>query len=265
MKLKHTTILIILVSSFACERVIDINLNEANPKIVIEANIHNKREGTFVKITRTGSFFEPYAPDMVSGAKITLANLLTTYTFSESSNGIYSVDKIGNFIPDSYTLTVDIDDETYEAESRMPASVPINYITSEYVSKNIFQDEGYVVYYSFIDPEDDTNFYRMRYSLNGELQNDGNDYVLISDEMFNGKSIQIQIYGTRFEKGDTVEIELMSIDESTYDYFNTLVEAIAQNTMESAAPANPNSNFSNGALGYFSAYSSDTKRIIIGD
>lgn len=265
MRLKQIAIFIILVSFFSCERVIDINLNEANPKIVIEANVHNKREGCLVKITRTGSFFKPYTPEIVSNATITLKNQLTTYTFTENTNGNYSIDKIGNLMPTSYSLSVEIDGERYDAESTMPVAIPISYIISEYVTRNIFQDEGYIVNYSFIDPEDENNFYRIRYSLNGELQNDGNDYFLMTDEMFNGKSIQMQIYGIRFEKGDTVEVELMSIDKSTYDYFNTFVELIAQNSMESAAPANPKSNFSNGALGYFSAYSSDKKQIIVGN
>lgn len=265
MRLKHLTIFIVLISCFSCERVIDINLNEANPKIVIEANIHNKREGSLVKITRTGSYFKPYTPEMVSDAKITLKNQLTTYTFTENANGIYNIDKIGNLIPTNYTLSVEIDGERYEAESKMPTPISINYIISEYVAKNIFQDEGYIVNYSFFDPENEENFYRVRYLLNGELQNDDNDYFLISDEMFNGKSIQMQIHGTRFIKGDTVEVELMSIDKSTYDYFNTFVQVIAQNSMESAAPANPKSNFTNGALGYFAAYSSDKKQIIVGN
>jgi hypothetical protein len=66
-----------------------------------------------------------------------------------------------------------------------------------------------------------------------------------------------------FQKTDTLIVELQSIDKATYDYFTTL-ESISGNVMEqTASPANPISNFNNGALGYFSAYSFDRKIVII--
>jgi hypothetical protein len=60
-------------------------------------------------------------------------------------------------------------------------------------------------------------------------------------------------------------VELQSIDKSVYNYFQTL-ESISGNAMQqTASPTNPISNFSNGALGYFSAYTFDRKKVIIKD
>ncbi|HBL77843.1 MAG: hypothetical protein A2W90_01950 [Bacteroidetes bacterium GWF2_42_66] len=265
MKRNPVSILIIALSFASCERVIDINLNEANPKIVIEANIHNNNSDCLVKITRTGNYFLPYTPEKVSKAVISLTNQLTEYSFSEIEEGVYRINKIGKLIPTSYSLSVNVDGELYEAVSKMPTPVRLNYLNFEYVEETYLQDAGYRVNFSLTDPKDEENHYRVRYSVNGELQNDGNDYYLITDELFNGNSVQMQLYGKRFDKGDKVTVELMSIDKNAYDYFNTLLDVIAQSTIESTAPANPKSNFSNGALGYFSAYSSDIKFIIVGE
>jgi hypothetical protein len=61
--------------------------------------------------------------------------------------------------------------------------------------------------------------------------------------------------------GDYVTVALQSIDKGVYEYFRTLNQA--NNSGQSATPANPVSNFSNGALGYFSAYAVKVKSIFI--
>lgn len=259
-----TWIVSVALLLISCERIVDINLNDANPKIVIEANVHNHIDNCLVKISSTGNFFSAYTPNMISGAKLSLSNETTEYSFLESEDGIYILNKTGKLSLSNYKLVVDYDGVQYVAESQMPNPVKITYLNYDYKGKTLFYDAGYVVNYSFIDPKDEVNYYRVRYFLNGELQSDESDYFIITDEMFNGNSIQMQLHGGRFETGDTVKVELMSIDKDIYDYFNTLIEVISLNSMESAAPANPTSNFSNGVLGYFSAYSSDVKTIIIG-
>jgi hypothetical protein len=51
-----------------------------------------------------------------------------------------------------------------------------------------------------------------------------------------------------------------SVDSGVYTYLRTLQQTINQN---SATPANPLSNITGGALGYFSAYSYSSQTVII--
>jgi hypothetical protein len=51
----------------------------------------------------------------------------------------------------------------------------------------------------------------------------------------------------------------LSVDQGVYTYFYTLNQNTGRN---SGAPANPVSNITNGALGYFNAYSVTTKKFI---
>jgi len=265
--MKHQFIYLALVVSLltACERVIDIDLNEADSKIVIEANIHNGDDANIVRITKTGSFLVADTVVMVTGAKITLEDGISTYPFFEIEDGIYELDKLGRLFPTTYTLKVEVDGEIYEASSTMHSAVELKYLSSKFEKETVFQNEGYSVSFGFKDPVDEVNYYRVKYYLNGHLQNNREDYFLRKDELFNGNLVQMQIYTTRFIKGDTVDVELMSIDKNTYDYFSTLINVMMQAGIESAAPANPKGNFSNGALGYFSAYSSDMAGIVVKD
>jgi hypothetical protein len=54
---------------------------------------------------------------------------------------------------------------------------------------------------------------------------------------------------------------LQCIGNGAYEYFSTLSQS--SSGMQSSTPSNPASNFSNGALGYFSAYSVRSETIIV--
>ena len=56
-------------------------------------------------------------------------------------------------------------------------------------------------------------------------------------------------------EGEIIELEIQTIDLRTYDYLNSLA-------MSEDSSANPISNFTNGYLGYFSAYSSVRMQIV---
>lgn len=263
MKNKLILIIGLITCLSSCEKVIEIDLNEANPAIVIEANVHNNSDSCLVRITKTGSYFKAYSAEMVSGADIVLENEFFRYRYNEIEDGIYKLAKIGKLALGEYVLKVTVGGESYEAASEMPSPVKIEYLVSEYEEGSLFEDGGYRVNFGFKDPEFENNYYRIRYYINDSLQNSENDYFLIDDDVFNGNSLEMAIYGERFDENDTVKVELMSIDKNTYEYFNTFQNIIGDDRMDTAAPANPNSNFNNGALGYFSAYSSDFKTIVV--
>ena len=71
--------------------------------------------------------------------------------------------------------------------------------------------------------------------------------------------------------GDFITVDLMSIDKATFDYYLTAnsVNASGSNgrgpSSTSAAPTNPVTNWNNNALGYFSAYTSSQKTIVLSD
>ena len=59
-------------------------------------------------------------------------------------------------------------------------------------------------------------------------------------------------------KGDVISVWLECIDKGVFEYFRTANSEGGQN----ASPANPVSNITNGALGYFSACSVSKDSII---
>jgi hypothetical protein len=61
-----------------------------------------------------------------------------------------------------------------------------------------------------------------------------------------------------------VKVLLQSIDKNVFDYFTMLDQVMSDGFInQTATPANPTSNFDNGALGYFSACAVRSKTIVI--
>ena len=246
-----------------CEKVIDVDLNKAVPKLVIEANLSGTLQIAEVKLSKTVSYFETEPITNVTDAVVCLKNQYgEKYQLTEDSDGFYRLHD-GLFSSGTkYTITVEYENEIYMAESTLNPMVRIDSLAAVYNDGFTVLDKGYNVNLYFHDPAEIFNYYRLKIHVNGKLQNGPGDYIFFDDETINGQFVQLRIRSKTFEKGDTVCYELLSLDKGAYDYFNSLEELISVNPV-SAAPANPVPIFSNGALGYFSAWNSDKETIII--
>ncbi|MCF6358624.1 MAG: DUF4249 domain-containing protein, partial [Draconibacterium sp.] len=162
----------------------------------------------------------------------------------------------------TYNLSVNIETEKYESSSKLNRVVLIDSLIYYYDDGFAFLDEGYVVKIYFVDPPDKNNYYRIKIFENDTLKNGAEDLFVFDDRLIDGQSLEVNMRGVIFDLGDTVSIQLISLDKGAYEYFKTFQELINVNP-GSAAPANPTSNITNGALGYFSAWSADEKTVII--
>lgn len=249
-----------------CEKVIEVDLSDSKPVIVIEATINNGKDPFIVLVSKTSSYFGAASDsNQVSGAKVSLRieNGKAKY-FKETSPGVYKLEKTPVYSNNWYIVDVEYDGITYSARSYLPPPVPIIDVSISYFDGLGFFDSGYKINTFVRDPYDQTNYYRLKLYVDGLVVNTEGDSDLYSDKLFDGKTIGlIQHSSVVFSKTDNVLVELQSIDQSAYNYFSTLANITGVDLVQSASPANPISNFSNGALGYFSAYSFDRKLISI--
>ncbi len=263
--IKTSYILLLLTMVIcSCEKVIDIDLNVAHPQVVIEGKICNAENESSVRVTWSGSYFNELTDNSVMGAVVVLEDERGfKNVLSEGENGIYRMNEFVPMMNHEYTLSVEIDGINYQASSLMYPPVKIDSIGVVHRKESFLFKEGYYVTCNFTDPVSYANYYRIKVLVNGEFINTSDNNYIIKDKLFNGKSIKVSLRRKLFDIGDKVTIELQSIDEKNYEYFTTLQEITGGNSANSAAPSNPVSNFTNGALGYFSAYSFDSHSLII--
>ena len=251
----------ILISFFSCEKVIDINLNEADKKIVIEGNLSNiSGSPAEIKVSQTKAFEEDNNFNGISGATVTIHINDTTYTLAENSAGIYRTNACKGVPGSTYQLAVTINGVTYTSTSFMPLQlVSLDTLTVEDLAFG--GSSNLTIYPSYKDPPGPGNSYRLVEYQNGVqikrvfAQNDEiSDGLIITRPLINPDG--------DLKKGDTVRVDLQCIDPAIYKYWFSLDES-ATGENQSATPTNPITNISGGALGYFSAYSVSSYTIAV--
>ena len=246
----------------SCEDVIDINLKNTEPKLVIESTITDQAGPYIVKLTKTEDYFDPGIYPIVSGADVIISDDLGNIdTLQETENGIYQTGIIQGLTGTTYSLSVWTEGKQYSAISTMPEKVNIDSLSSEFIEATPRFDDGYIIKCNFTDPPGINNYYRFKLYQKGELVN--NDIYLRDDLVFDGNIVKIPIMTEVFQINDTVTVELLSLNKTTYDYFKTLADITEDGMGRGTAPANPVTNLSNGAMGYFGAFTISSMTIII--
>lgn len=244
----------------SCQKVIDVDLNSASPKYVIEGEVHNLSEPCRIRVTKTKNFSENNDFEGVTNAFVLVSdNTGTMDTLHYTNNGFYESPSLTGVPGRTYYMSVKIGDETFTATSQMPQ--PVNFDTLFTVDFTGFIDTVKLLNVLYMDPGGVKNYYRYVLTLNGEqIEN----IYIGDDDLNNGLPVVRNIYYGRadnqFLAGDSVTLEMQCIDKAVHHYFFTLDQTISQS---SAAPTNPVSNISGGALGYFSAHTKQRRSIVI--
>ncbi|MFA5573841.1 MAG: DUF4249 domain-containing protein [Brumimicrobium sp.] len=261
-------ILIVFISTTACRKIIDLEVTDTEPKLVIEGVYDATNERVDVKITKTINVFSSDTFPIITGANVTIYDENNNAsTLNDNGDGTYSLENYLPIFNSIYRMKVEIGSSVYEAEDYLIEVNQIDSLTYEYKSGSfLIGEDGYAVYMYGSDPPGIRNFYRLIKIINHEYQTDISDQLLFDDEFGDGSTIKLTLFGSTFQLHDTVRIEVRSLSEQTFKYQSSML-ATAGNSGFSAAPANPISNW-NGpeeCLGNFSVYGFSTDSIVVGN
>lgn len=249
--MRHIFLFILLLSTLlwsSCEDVINVNLNGANPQLVIVGVVSNWANEQQVTISRTVAFDKDYASEPVSGAEVeVVAGSGRVFRFVEQTPGSYVAANFQGRQNERYDLHVRVAGREFTATSTMP-----NLVTADSIGtavRNLFGEEQKFISIKYQDPPEVPNYYRYLWSVNGRAF----EMLYVTRDKFNdGKYISEDLadFDVELFSGDSVVVQMQCIDKAAYDFWNA-VQSINPGT---AAPANPPSVFGDGALGYFSAH-----------
>jgi hypothetical protein len=246
----------------SCQKVIDLHLNTVSGKYVIEGNITNLPGPYTVTIGQTGDVSDDSRFNGVSQAIVTLRdNTGTSEALQEKSPGVYQTAFLVGKEGRTYYLDITVGKERFSAVSVMPSLVPLDSIYATDVMN--YDKKVKAVVPVFTDPPEKGNCYRINQTINGVL-----DKTLYSenDDFINGQPNSSALLrpdpDSTLHAGDRVDIEMQCIDAAVYKYWFSLDESSLGNN-NSNLPANPVTNIQGGALGYFSAHTSQTRSVIV--
>ncbi|MBL4710186.1 MAG: DUF4249 domain-containing protein [Flavobacteriales bacterium] len=273
MKNLKNILLLLTAATFlsSCEDVIELELENVAPRLVIEANISDQNGPYTVTLSETGDFYEDNTFPPRIGATVTIFDELGNREFlTEVSPGIYQTATLQGVKGITYTLEINSEGKNYMASSRIPNQInPIDTITTSFLEESIFQEEGYFATVSLQDVPNVKNYYRYKIFVNGKVyifnqDVEGEDEIeddnlyLDGDRFSDGQYLEVS-FPVKLNIGDSIKVELHHINKESFDYYRTLIDAIGESGV--AAPSNPISNFGKQALGNFNAYSFDSKTI----
>ena len=270
-KILYISSLILSLFLYSCEEVVNVDLDTASPRLVVDASI-NWEQGTDgaqqkIKLTTTTSYYSTTVP-VVSGATVFVKNSSNTiFNFIEiPSTGEYVCT---NFIPqlnEIYTLTVISNGQTYNATETLKSVASIQDIVQDN-NGGITGDQAEIKTF-FTDPAGEDNYYMFKYKYSNRTKL---DYQVSDDRFFQGNSFFSLSDNEDLSTGDQITVTHYGVSRSYYNYMNILL-SVAGNTGGGPFQSPPATvrgnlinatNFNNYALGYFRLSETDSGNYII--
>lgn len=270
-KIHLFSLIAMMLMLFSCEDVVNVDLDNAPPKLVIDASI-NWQKGTAgniqkIKLTTTTSYYSNVIPT-VSGAIITIqssGNQLYTFTETPNTGEYHCTD----FVPEmnqTYTLTVIQNGQTYTATETLKPVAAITTIDQNNAGGFSGNDIEIKTFYN--DPPDEENYYLYKYSYPNVIKP---DFYVDQDTFFQGNLFFSISQNSDLIPGDQITVSHFGISKTYYNYMSVLL-SIAGNTGGGPFQSPPatvrgniinTTNFDNFALGYFRLSEVDTRNYTI--
>ncbi|TRX71745.1 DUF4249 domain-containing protein [Carboxylicivirga sp. M1479] len=255
---------VLLGSMPSCEEVIDIDLNDSDPKLSIDGKIEMGQTAQ-IQLSYTTDYFSEEAPNYETDAIVNIKELNgRVETLIHQGKGLYTGNIVIGREGFEYELEINVDDKTYLGKSSM--LTPTEILNIEYLEFDGFggseEETEYQLQIVLKNNPLEENYYLLKYYINGSDKED--TYSVYSHEFFpNEETIEFSPMRFIFTKDDVVTVKAYSIDEGTYDYYSQLDEIIDPHGGGSSTPFNPASNMGQDVLGYFRAWSFDQKTVQI--
>lgn len=249
-----------ILSLISCEEVVNVDLDTAPAKLVIDASI-NWEKGTpgnlqTIKLTTTTGYYSNVIPS-VSGATVFITNSTNTvFSFVEetANTGEYICNNFVPVIDETYVLTVNYAGQTYTATEKM---IPVPEITSVAQRDDAgFSGEDIEVKFFFQDNGSQTNSYMSRFVT---PVNAFPEFEVYDDRFEQGNQMFGLYSNEDLKAGETIDFTLYGISTQYYNYMDILIGISGSNsggpfqTTPTTVRGNiiNQTNESNYCLGYF--------------
>jgi hypothetical protein len=272
-----------------CEKTVSFKLEEATPRLVVEAVIENQ-EYPLVFLSKSMNFFSSIdintiTNNFVHNAEVYITSDLQTMQLKEYAVPVgnytfyyYSADLASNFFRGNlnrkYSLRIVSEGKEYTASTTIPPitkhidsvywkPAPLNNPPEKvlFVAK-VTDPPGYGDYIRYFTKQNSDPFYPGLTSVYDDHLVDGTTYE-VQVERGVDRNVDHPDGYTYFNKGDTVTLKLCNIDKATFDFWRTMEFSYSNIGNPFSSPTKVSGNISGGALGYFGGYAVQYRRVII--
>jgi hypothetical protein len=208
----------------SCEDVVDVDLNETEPRLVIEASINwfknTAGNEQTIKLSLSAPFFDENVPP-ANGAIIQITDT-NSNVFNFTEDGTTGVYINTNFIPvidETYTLIINYNGETYSAEETLKSVSPIDFVEQNNDGGFTGEDIELKAYYT--DPANEENYYFFEFISDIPVVPTLEVY---EDRFTDGNQIFGFYTEEDLEAGDDVTIRNYGVSKRFYDFMFILLQ-----------------------------------------
>jgi len=261
---KSPLYLLLGVCVWACRTEYDVDGSQGEKKFVVNGLVTTLADSSRIILSYTSDNYRTGSVEYVSNAKVTVSDgdgNLVAFTPS-LKNGKYTAYKgYAAKVGKKYRLTVVADGVAYEAYDTLLPVTPIKKL--DYEKRILGNGELLYQVYYYVDKQQGTNYYKSIQYKNQTLYRFYNRLTVYVDVALNEKNNKLPA-SILHSKKDTARIDLLSLSEPAYKFYSDLNNILLNDGgMFTSVAANPISNISNGALGFFQASDNSHKEIII--
>lgn len=209
--------MLMLLSLISCEEVVDVDLEESAPRLVVEAsllwNTEQEENKQVIRLTTTTAYFEDKIP-AATGATVTILTATgEEYVFNEVTDGVFTNENIPPVLNVDHQLVITYEDEVYVATAQFVPAPPLDYVEQ---SLGGFSGDEVEFKLFYRDPAGVENYYLFRY-INEKIS-----LQIYEDEFTDGNQTFAFFSDEDAEPGDMVGFQLEGISEGFYEYMYIL-------------------------------------------
>ncbi len=264
--MKKIVFFLVFLFFASCQDVVDVDLDTAEPRLVIDANILWQKETTgndqVIKLSTTTDYYSDVVPPVLGATVFVTNSSATVYNFIDvQNNGEYVCTNFVPVINETYTLVVQANGKTYSATEKLLATPTIDFVqqtTVQGISGDLIQ-----VKFFFQDNGLEDNNYLVTVQKEPEVIP---ELGVIEDRFFQGNQMFGFYTDEELETGNNLEFKLLGISRRYYNYMNKLINITSSGGNPFATPPatlrgniiNQN-DFNDFPFGYFHLSEIDTE------
>jgi len=269
--MKKLKFILFIFIFLGCEKVIDLETDFNDTRLVVDANISKHRDSLNAKASVKLSETVPYFSDeesIINDAIVSIEiNQKTRELYYDNPTKLYLADI--NFIENNsdFVLLIEHKKNNYTSSSKLIKTPKIESVV--FGDRKSLNKDEVELKVTFTDPPEEGNYYLWKF---GPKKSGKFDYLPALDKYINGNKFTFSFFIDKTEylqDSDFINIEINGITEDYFNYLNILTsQAGAQNgrpfsTSSSVIKGNVvnNTNLENFPLGYFRVYEFDYFRL----
>jgi hypothetical protein len=253
----------------SCTERIDIKLDDNYIRLVVDGAISTDSMAHTVILSKTSDYYYNKPAPMVTGATVSISDGVLSFPLKEELPGVYrTTPAVHGVTGKTYTLNISLATQIggytqYTANSTIQ---PVNRMDSVGLQFHPdWSEGGFWEVKCYVQDPPTVDFYRFLISRNDKMLTDTlNEWFVTDDKYFNGSYtngaaiayLRQDSPKEGLSTGDKITVELNSIGKDYADFlWAAQSELYGSNPLFSGPQANVRGNISNGAVGFFAAYS----------